>query len=335
MIILKSNKAEDNDVRGDIEPAFKFSRNMNSKLSRNLKSSENGYKMARNVYLSDDYDASIHPSGSSLTWVSFEITRFLVEKVNEQDKHITVHLKMRGTWVDSRIIVNFTGTNDSSVVLPYVGKQSHPLIWCPFRLLYIPESISRTNFYDSTKIRYVKLHPSQSFSFGRFPSNTMLVTSSVNQRIVITCVDDVTYSYFPNDIHNCKLKMKSYYVNATMDINIKKGNEKFYSNGKSSNLAGFEISNSIIPETKIKRSSSSGIEYTEFGVVMRFERRFKDYFYRYFLPCILIVTASTISFIIPLSALPGRLALVVTLFLTLTNMFLLARVSIIIIVFLL
>ena len=183
MIILKSYKAEDNDVRSDIEPAFKFSRNMNSKLSRNLKSSENGYKMARNVYLSDNYDASIHPSGSSLTWVSFEITRFLVEKVNEQEKHITAHLKMRGTWVDSRIIFNFTGSNESSAVLPYVGKQSHPLIWCPFRLLYIPESISRTNFYDSTKIRYVKLHLSKSFSFGRFPSNTMLVTSSISSLI--------------------------------------------------------------------------------------------------------------------------------------------------------
>ena len=325
MTLLKYTNAEDNEIRGDTEPVLKFSRNINLELSRNLNSLESGYQISRNVYLSDDYDASIHPSGNSLTWVSFEITRFLVEKVNEQDKHITAHLKMRGTWVDSRIIVNFTGSNESSVVLPYVGKQSHPLIWCPFRLLYIPESISRTNFYDSTKIRYVKLHLSQSFSFGRFPSNTMLVTSSVNQRIVITCVDDVTYSYFPHDIHNCKLKMKSYYVNATMDINIKKGNKKFY---RSHNLAGFKISNSIIPETKIKRSSSSGIEYTEFGVVMRFERRFKDYFYRYFLPCILIVTASTVSFIIPLSALPGRLALVVTLFLTLTNMFLLARVNI-------
>ena len=92
-------------------------------------------------------------------------------------------------------------------------------------------------------------------------------------------------------------------------------------------FAGFKITNSIIPETKIKRSSSSGIEYTEFGVAMKFERRFGDYAYKYFLPCILMVTASTLSFSIPLSALPGRVALVVILFLTLTNNVFYARVN--------
>ena len=293
-------------------------------IFKNIQAENNEISMPKNVNLSESYEVNIPPSGSSLTWVSYEITRFLIEKVNELEKHITVHIKMRGSWADSRINANFTGSHNDAIVILYNGKQSHPPIWNPFSFLYIPESTSRTNTYDSTKIKHVKIYRSQLYSFGRFPPNTTLISSSIDERIIITCVDDVTYSYFPHDIHNCKLRMKSYYVNATMDVNIKKGNEKF---SRSHNLAGFKITNSIIPETKIKRSSSSGIEYTEFGVAMKFERRFGDYAYKYFLPCILIVTASTLSFIIPLSALPGRVALVVTLFLTLTNNVFYARVN--------
>ena len=237
---------------------------------------------------------------------------------------------MRGTWADSRVNANFSGSDSDAIIILYNGKQSHPPIWNPFSFLYIPESTSKTNTYESTKIKHVKIYLSQSYSFGRFPPNTTLISSSIDERIVMTCVDDVTYSYFPHDIHNCKLRMKSYYVNATMDVNIKKGNEKL---SRPHNLAGFKISNSKIPETKIKRSSSSGIEYTQFGVAMKFERRFGDYFYKYFLPCMLIVTASSLSFIIPLSALPGRVALLVTLFLTLTNNVFYARVNHIIISF--
>ena len=296
-------------------------------IFKNIQAENNEIRMPKSVKLSEGYDVNIAPSGSSLTWVSYEITRFLIEKVNELDKHITVHIKMRGTWADSRINADFTSSDNDAIVILYNGKQSHPPIWNPFSFLYIPESTSRANTYDSTKIKHVKMYQYRLYSFGRFPPNTTLISSSIDERMVITCVDDVTYSYFPHDIHNCKLRMKSYYVNATMDVNIKKGNEKF---SRPHNLAGFKISNSKIPETKIKRSSSSGIQYTEFGVAMKFERRFGDYAYKYFLPCILIVTASTLSFIIPLSALPGRVALVVTLFLTLTNNVFYARVNLII-----
>ena len=45
------------------------------------------------------------------------------------------------------------------------------------------------------------------------------------------------------------------------------------------------------------------------------------------MPCIAIVIATSFSFIIPLSAIPGRVALIVTQFLTLTNIFINQMVS--------
>ena len=55
----------------------------------------------------------------------------------------------------------------------------------------------------------------------------------------------------------------------------------------------------------------------KFGVKIKLQRIFENYVYNYYLPSILIVSASSLSFIIPLSAMPGRVGLVVTLFLTL------------------
>ena len=60
---------------------------------------------------------------------------------------------------------------------------------------------------------------------------------------------------------------------------------------------------------------------TLFGVVVKAKRHVSMYILQYYLPSISIVMASSISFIIPLSAIPGRVALVVTQFLTLTNIF--------------
>ena len=59
----------------------------------------------------------------------------------------------------------------------------------------------------------------------------------------------------------------------------------------------------------------------QFGVEVQLKRPISKYVLQYYLPAITIAMASSVSFIIPLSAIPGRVALVVTLFLTLTNIF--------------
>ena len=101
-----------------------------------------------------------------------------------------------------------------------------------------------------------------------------------------------------------------------------KNKERFF---ETYDLSGFEFANSIMPPT-VKNTSGYEFEYTQFGVDIKFERLIEKYVYEYYMPCILIVLASMLSFIIPLSAIPGRVALVVTQFLTLTNMFIHQRV---------
>ena len=58
---------------------------------------------------------------------------------------------------------------------------------------------------------------------------------------------------------------------------------------------------------------------TKFGFTIKMSRRLQPFIMECYLPCIAIVIVSHISFILPLDAIPGRVALLVTQFLTLTN----------------
>ena len=64
-----------------------------------------------------------------------------------------------------------------------------------------------------------------------------------------------------------------------------------------------------------------------FGVTIDMNRQIETYCYQYYIPCMVIVTTSFLSFVVPLTAIPGRVMIVVTQFLNLTNLFSNAMVS--------
>ena len=306
--MLKSIKTED--------------KNINHSLYPHLKPLMYRERVIKNVYVTKDYDADIASKDRSLEWVSYEISRFYVEDINELKKQLTVHIKMTGTWHDSRIKANLSRYDNDIIWLPPFEMNSPRLLWTPFKHLFIPRLISRKHTHYPIKLRFFKLYSSESLSFGRFPPNTLLVSAAINQRVVKSCDKSIWFLQYPHDINYCNLRMKSEYVNATFGIKSEKREQFFYPR----DLLGFEVSNSKLIKAQLKTTSEREFNYTEFGVEIKLQRRFENYVYEYYVPCILIVLASTLSFIIPLSAIPGRIGLVVTLFLTLTNMFIYERV---------
>ena len=300
-------------------------KNMNYSLYPHLNPLMYKERTIKDVYVTKDYDANIAPKDRSLAWVSYEISRFHVEDINELKKQLTVHIKMTGTWSDSRIKANISGYDNNIIWLPPFEVNSPRLLWTPFKHLFIPRLISRKHTHYPIRLRFFKLYSSETFLFGRFPPNTLLVSAAINQRVVKSCDKSTWFLHYPHDINLCKFRMKSEYVNATFNVKGEKYKEFF----NSRDLFGFKVSNSKLIEAKLKTTSEREFNYTEFGVEIKLQRRFENYIYEYYVPCILIVLASTLSFIIPLSAIPGRIGLVVTLFLTLTNMFIYERVYLI------
>ena len=57
------------------------------------------------------------------------------------------------------------------------------------------------------------------------------------------------------------------------------------------------------------------------GFEIHMKRRMQSFWKKYYVPCIIIVIVSEIGFVVPLTAIPGRAALLVTQFLTLVNLF--------------
>ena len=94
------------------------------------------------------------------------------------------------------------------------------------------------------------------------------------------------------------------------------------------NSEGFKITRRNLPITTDCDRILDNDCWTSFGYEIKLKRQPAKYLFQYYIPCITIVVASTLSFIIPPSAAPGRIALVVTQFLTLTNIFIYQMVSI-------
>ena len=66
----------------------------------------------------------------------------------------------------------------------------------------------------------------------------------------------------------------------------------------------------------------------QIGITIKMDRALSSFMLQYYLPCIAIVLISQMSFVIPVTAIPGRVSLLVTLFLTLVNLFIHQMVSI-------
>ena len=327
LVVHKYIEAKDNDIRCNVQPVPEPPGNMNYSPSNDSRPLIYHNRIMKDVFISTDYDSEMSPK-DSLTSVSYKIRNFKVEEMNELKKQLKVHLRVKGTWVDSRINANFSGTDNNIILLE---KMFHPLFWTPYKNIFIDSMISRKNTYHDTNLRFFKMCPSESWVFCRYPPNTLILSAEIDQRVVISCSKSIEYMNFPYDSNRCKFIVRSEYANATLDFFTQKAREKFFSPQE---LSGFRILNSKIIEPIVKSTHGNEFQYTKFGVEIRLERIFEIYIYEYYLPCLLIVLASNLSFIIPLSALPARVGLVVTLFLTLTNMFIYEKVYIIILIYL-
>ena len=84
-------------------------------------------------------------------------------------------------------------------------------------------------------------------------------------------------------------------------------------------ITHFDLSAKELLEDETKNGYFDNLKEVGFNLTMK--RVQQPYLLKYYLPCIAIVTVTQISFYIPPDAIPGRVALLVTQFLTLTNLF--------------
>ena len=280
---------------------------------------EVNFKEIKGVCIMNNYQKNEPPMKTGLTplLVLDHITK--ISSINEKTKTIELDIKMRFMWEDTRIKALFSNYLDFHR-LPPIKKDDSSFLWAPVTEIQDLKSLNFLN--DPIKFNWVLLFMSSPI-YPMFPLNTTLIHTMIEWHVTVSC--DFDFSNYPLDDQTCWMEIWLY------DSNVTYVDQPFGERSQVSENAttahGFEVVKRSRP-TLQEYIQGTTIGYGNFGYNIEMKRITRPYLYQYYLPCASIVVASHLSFIVPISATPGRIALVVTQFLTLTNLFINQKVNI-------
>ena len=274
-------------------------------------------RIIENVCVTKHYNPGNHPKNALLR-VIFHDTKIV--NIDDKKKTITLDFVSNIFWEDERITAFFPHTKPL-IELPPLMAEEPPTIWTPFQYMYIPNLRSRRYLTEPYMMHLGLLtdeSANQLIDNAMFSGDFPIVFAVINWSLTISCL--FNSSNFPFDKSTCPLLIRFRSIDASF------GTSKITAIDfvEQTDMDGFKIR---LGQIGTNNTSWGSINITEMRVDIVLERQVSKYIYQYYIPCITIVVATSFSFIIPLSAIPGRVALIVTQFLTLTNIFINQMVS--------
>lgn len=241
-----------------------------------------------------------------VTLVNIELDEVSVLETVEKKNKLTIKISQYLQWREPRIKVNFSESNANLIKL---SSKNFVQIWQP------NIDLSSNNLLDWESLHQPKLFKEIVVlnEDEESDNNTALLRALKDWRATIYCNFD--FASFPFDTHVCDFQQES-----DNDLTL-----LFYSTKNITNMnhdaSVFNIYISLVGVFDNADTSfyPEGSDTIGFNVTLK--RILSPYIFKYYLPTAAIVVVSQISFTIPVSAIPGRVALVVTQFLTLTNIF--------------
>ena len=249
------------------------------------------------------YDINKRPSNDSATKMYSSFARQKLLKVNERDNSFDIDVKESHMWADNRIKMSMKENNSYLKLAPDVNL---PAILMPISdTVNLKKLTMNTDPFKFTELRF--LHDQQ------ISTTSTVINITIDYTVTLYC--DFKFRRFPFDTQKCKYHMRSLDPDEFQMFLYDPTYQTLYST-KHYKAHGFDVTISF-------HNESNEIEFD-----IELTRIVLPYILQYYLPCCCIVMVSFISFIVPLSALPGRVGLMVTQFLTLTNIFIHQMVSI-------
>ena len=290
----------------------------------------NGRKITGFVCLPNDYHKEISPTGEDEHIVHINSSIWLrnIREINAVDKTMTVDITLTLYWIDNRILKKFTKHNMNKHAGGKAGIMVLPIeklddIWRPdlyiFDMAYF-ESYKVNAPVDSISILYNYWWSASDYNRDYTLNNTVL-QYYIDARAKIYCFK-FSFERFPMEGNTCTFVLGTSLTRANFAWSVDNDDWRYHSLNYHEIVNGYEITNvSWLNESP----KSVNENYAGMGRAIGFEvsvkRQLMPFLVQYYIPCIAIVLLTQISFIIPLTAIPGRVALLVTEFLTLTNIF--------------
>ena len=267
--------------------------------------------LVRSVCLMPYYQSNEPPIGlDSLTHVNIDLQEVYILEIDEKRNKITIQMSQDIQWIETRIRANFSAVHPE-INLIKLAPNNFFRIWHPDLELYVPNLLEREFVNDPNMFKEIAVIRGSDLQV-----DTATLSGWKDWRAIIHCKFD--FSSFPFDIQRCE------FLQQTVPNSMAR---LFYFQQYTENLEheaeGFEVLIEHVGTfAHVNDSHLNSLQGTDtIGFNITLNRVFTPYLYQYYLPCMAIVAVSQISFMIPLSAIPGRVALVVTQFLTLTNIF--------------
>ena len=240
------------------------------------------------------------------------IDKKYIRKINDNENTITLDISLTMMWMDYKIYTHhpdfavggnrlFTsGGNDITI-------ENSKKIWKPD--LPVQNLYNFKAFIDSLRMVSLKV-----LSVNHLDDNLCMagpmVRYEIEAKITIYCAFD--FSNYPMDHSNCKLR----FGGQRSDLKY-----TLYDPANSSHGEQLSEISDLKMVVRVAEDTNSIPTKYKIGLDINLQRQIKPYLLKYYLPCIIITLVSQCSFLIPLEALPGRVALVVTQLLTLTSLF--------------
>ena len=266
--------------------------------------------LVRNVCLMPYYRPNESPQVSNfIHYVDVNLLKADVLKVDEDNNKLKIHIIQNLHWFDHRIRANLSYAGELIKLSPSSVFQ----IWHPDLDLYTTNLLKWESTYQPNLYKDVVI-TNYCVNDGCEPEDELFVELIAWKEWTATIVCEFKFEDFPFDTQNCRfvqtmyrnsLTHIQYLSNLTYDVNT---------------VAGFEIEISLNQFGKVGTYDNSMMT-KQLGFNITLRRVFGPYVYQCYFPCAAIVGVSQISFMIPHESIPGRVSLIATQFLTLTNIF--------------
>ncbi|CAG0919643.1 unnamed protein product [Notodromas monacha] len=243
--------------------------------------------------LMSDYDARLRPNfGRGPLYVGMDIVIASFDSISEVNMDFTITMNLNQYWKDERL--SFSSENE---VFTLAGDFSEK-IWVPDT--FFPND-KHSYLHDVTeKNKMVKLHGDGSIAYGMRFTTTL------------SCMMDL--HYYPLDFQNCTIEIESYgYAEEDVAMYWK---EQPASGLESLELQQFSIIDYRAIDKKIKLATGT---YQRLSFSFKLSRSIGYFIIQTYLPVMLIVMLSWVSFWINHEATPARVALGITTVLTMTT----------------
>ena len=260
--------------------------------------SNDGFYLGQGICLEAGYSKGNAPNQTK-TDVNGWFKYIRVREISDGQKTLAFEYMLSLIWFDHRIKANFSNHLEEKDIRQSLASER---IWKP--MPNIKRLTDRKDLTDSIDVKKFSLSLKDTNNI-----DTIEVRLKFSGRMTVFC-NDWKLEKYPLDRQTCPIEF--YYpgpsaVNYIIDTQNKSGQQI-----NMWHIAdGFDI---MINFAECRENNAIKIN-------MQMQRLFQPFFFKFYLPSILIVCISGTGFLFPLTVLPGRMTLAVTLFLTLANLF--------------